>query len=128
WKYVLKVCAEYAKQRKTFGKPIAEYGLIRHKLAEMCARTFTLESMIYRLAGDLDSVFDAVVPDADDAPSQYHRAAEELAIECNIVKVTGSETYSAMTDEAIQIHGGYGYTEEFPVARAWRDQRLLRIG
>jgi alkylation response protein AidB-like acyl-CoA dehydrogenase len=127
-KYILRVCTEYAKQRKTFGRPIAGYGLIQHKLAEMCARTFALESMIYRLAGDLDSVFDAVVPTADDAPSQYHRAAEELAIECNIVKVLGSETYSAMTDEAIQIHGGYGYTEEFPVARAWRDQRLLRIG
>ena len=94
----------------------------------MCARTFGLESMIYRLAGDLDSVFAPIVPDAPDAAAQYHKAAEEFAIECNIVKVIGSETYSAMTDEAIQIHGGYGYTEEFPVARAWRDQRLLRIG
>lgn len=127
-KYILSVCTSYAKQRKTFGRPIAEYGLIQHKLAEMGARTFALESMIYRLAGDLDAVFAPVVPDADDAPAQYHRAAEEMAIECNIVKVLGSETYSAMADEAIQIHGGYGYTEEFPVARAWRDQRLLRIG
>jgi alkylation response protein AidB-like acyl-CoA dehydrogenase len=127
-KYVLGVCAAYAKQRQTFGRPLAEYGLIQHKLAEMAARTFALESMVYRLAGDLDNAFATVVPDAPDAPAQYHRAAEEYAIECNAVKVLGSEAYSRMTDEAIQIHGGYGYTEEFPVARAWRDQRLLRIG
>ncbi len=127
-KSLLATCAAYASQRKTFGRPIAEYGLIKHKLAEMCARTFALESMVYRLAHDLDTVFESVVPDASDAPEQYHRAAEELSIECSIVKVIGSEAYSFMADEAIQIHGGYGYTEEFTVARAWRDQRLLRIG
>jgi alkylation response protein AidB-like acyl-CoA dehydrogenase len=127
-KATLAACATYAAQRKTFGRPIAEYGLIRHKLAEMAARTFALESMVYRIAGCLEGVFAPIVPDAPDASTHYHRAAEEYAVECNVVKVIGSETYSAMTDEAIQIHGGYGYTEEFPVARAWRDQRLLRIG
>src|SRR5207237_6029240 len=96
--------------------------------AQMAARTLAPERMVHRLAGDLDSAFADIVPDAPDASDHYHRAAEEYAIECNIVKVIGSETYSRMTDEAIQIHGGYGYTEEFPVARAWRDQRLLRIG
>ncbi len=127
-KYLLSICAKYAAQRKTFGRPIAEYGLIQHKLAEMAARTFALESMVYRLAGDMERAFAPIVPDAPDASLQYHRASEEYAIECSIVKVIGSETYSSMADEAIQIHGGYGYTEEFPVARAWRDQRLLRIG
>ncbi|HLK59269.1 MAG TPA: acyl-CoA dehydrogenase family protein [Chthonomonadaceae bacterium] len=127
-KYLLSVCAGYAQQRKMFGKLLADFGLTKHKLAEMAARTFGLESMIYRLADDLDSVFAPIVPDAEDASTHYHRAAEEFAIECNIVKVIGSETYSWMADEAIQLHGGYGYTEEFPVARAWRDQRLLRIG
>jgi len=127
-KWLLRECTTYAKQRKTFGRPIAEYGLIQHKLAEMCARTFALESMVYRLAGELDGAFEGIVPEADDASAQYHRAAEEYTVECSIVKVIGSETYSLMADEAIQIHGGYGYTEEFPVARAWRDQRLLRIG
>ena len=80
------------------------------------------------IAGTLDTAFADIVPDASDASHHYHRAAEEYAIECNIIKVIGSETYSSLTDEAIQIHGGYGYTEEFPAARAWRDQRLLRIG
>lgn len=127
-KEVLAICSSYANQRKTFNRPIASYGLIQHKLAEMAARTFALESMVYRLAGYLESVFSTITPDADDAPSRYHHASEEFSIECNIVKVIGSELYSKATDEAIQIHGGYGYTEEFPLARAWRDQRLLRIG
>lgn len=127
-KYLLEVCTAYAQQRRTFGKPIAQHGLIQQKLATLCAQTFALESMIYRLAQDLDRVLAPIVPDAPDAPAHYHRAAEEFAIECNIVKIIGSEAYSTAADEAIQIHGGYGYTEEFPVARAWRDQRLLRIG
>lgn len=127
-KETLAVCTRYATQRRAFGHALAEFGLIQHKLAEMAARTFALESMVYRLAGNLDGAFEGIVPDAPNASVHYHRAAEEYAIECNIVKVIGSETYSHMTDEAIQIHGGYGYTEEFPVARAWRDQRLLRIG
>ena len=127
-KETLAVSAAYAKQRRAFGRPLGDFGLIRHKLAEMAARTFGLESMVCRLAGSLDRAFEGIVPDAPDAAARYHPAAEEFAVECSIVKVVGSETYSRMTDEAIQIHGGYGYTENFPVARAWRDQRLLRIG
>jgi hypothetical protein len=102
--------------------------MIQAKLGSMCARLFALESAVYRLSGELDSVFEGIDPAAEDAASRYHKAGEEYAIECSIVKVIGSELYSWATDEAIQIHGGYGYTEEFPVARAWRDQRLLRIG
>lgn len=127
-KEILKVCTAYTQERHTFGHPIANYGLIQHKLAEMAARTYALETMVYRLAGDMDTAFRGIDPTVEDAPQHYHRAAEEYAIECNIVKVIGSEAYSELTDEAIQIHGGYGYTEQFPVARAWRDQRLLRIG
>jgi alkylation response protein AidB-like acyl-CoA dehydrogenase len=127
-KETIAACAIYAKQRKQFGKSLSEFGLIQAKLGEMAARTFALESAVYRLAGLLDGVYAGIDPTADDAPARYHHAAEEYAIECNIVKVFGSELFSWATDEGIQIHGGYGYTEEFPMARAWRDQRLLRIG
>lgn len=127
-KETIAACATYAKQRKQFGKPLAEFGLVQAKLGEMAARTFALESAVYRLAGLLEGAFHGIQAEAADAPAKYHRAAEEYAIECNIVKVVGSELYSWATDEGIQIHGGYGYTEEFPMARAWRDQRLLRIG
>ncbi len=127
-KETLAVCATYANQRKQFNRTLGSFGMIQAKLGSMCARLYALESAVYRLAGELDSVFETIQPDAADASQKYHRAAEEYAIECSIVKVIGSELYSWATDEAIQIHGGYGYTEEFPVARAWRDQRLLRIG
>jgi alkylation response protein AidB-like acyl-CoA dehydrogenase len=127
-KQILALCASYAKQRKTFGRPIGDYGLIRHKLAEMAAHIFALESMVYRLAGDLEEAFSGIVPDSEEAPQRYRAAAEEFALECCAVKVIGSEVYSYLSDEAIQLHGGYGYTEELPFARAWRDQRLLRIG
>lgn len=127
-KETLALCTRYARARHAFGKPLAEFGLVQEKLAEMAASIFALETMVYRLAGDLDGAFEGIVADAPDASARYHRAAEEYAVECNIVKVIGSEAYSRHTDEAIQIHGGYGYSESFPVARAWRDQRLLRIG
>jgi alkylation response protein AidB-like acyl-CoA dehydrogenase len=127
-KAVLATSAAYAMQRKAFGKRLADFGLIKQKLAQMCARTFSLESMIYRLAAAMDGEFAPIDPKSATARDDYHRAAEEYSIECNIVKVLGSESYSAMADESIQIHGGYGYTEEFSPARTWRDQRLLRIG
>ncbi len=127
-KYILALCAAYAGQRKAFGKTLGDFGLVQHKLAEMAARTFGLESMVYRLAGLLEGAFGPIAADAPDASARYFRAAEEYAIECNVVKVLGSEAYSQLADEAIQMHGGYGYSEKFPLARAWRDQRLLRIG
>src|SRR5579871_3629738 len=80
-KETIAVCAAYAKQRRQFGRPIAEFGLIQHKLGEMAARCFALESAVYRLAGLLDCAFEGIVPDAPDAPAHYHRAAEEYAIE-----------------------------------------------
>ncbi|MDE2125289.1 MAG: acyl-CoA dehydrogenase family protein [Armatimonadetes bacterium] len=127
-KQLLGACCRYAKQRHTFGKALAEYGLILSKLGAMAADLFALETMVYRLAGDLDRLFAPIDPDGGDAGAKYHHAAQEMALECNAVKVFGSEAYSLHADEAIQIHGGNGYTEEYPFARTWRDQRLLRIG
>ena len=90
-KETLAVCSRYAGERRAFGKFIGQNGLIQHKLAEMAARTFALETMVYRLAGDLDGVFDGIRADAPDASPRFHRAAEEYTLECNIVKVIGSE-------------------------------------
>jgi alkylation response protein AidB-like acyl-CoA dehydrogenase len=127
-KYLLQAAAQYAAERHQFGRPLSSFGQVRAKVGEMTARLFALESAVYRLAGDMEAHFSVIDPTAPDASAAYHRAAEEFALECGIVKVFGSELYSWAADEAIQIHGGNGYTEEFPVARAWRDQRLLRIG
>lgn len=127
-KEILSISTAYAVQRRAFGRRLADFGLVKHKLAEMCARTFSLESTVYRLAASMDKEFAGIDPQSSTAREEYHRAAEEYSIECNIVKVLGSEAYSAMADESIQILGGNGYSEEYSAARTWRDQRLLRIG
>ena len=126
-KNLLGIAARYAKERKAFGRSIGEFGLIQEKLASMAARIFAGESMLYRLAGYLDAGFEGIDPDAPDSTARYLAAASEYAAECAMVKVYCTETLGFVADEALQIHGGYGYTEEFPVARAWRDARVTRI-
>ncbi|MCH8275296.1 MAG: acyl-CoA dehydrogenase family protein [Armatimonadetes bacterium] len=119
--------AKYAKDRKQFGRPIADFGLIRDKFARMAGWFFASESMLYRTGGLIDAAFAKVDPEAHDLPEQNRKASEEYQIECSMGKVLATETLALCTDEALQIHGGYGYTEEFPVARLWRDARVTRI-
>jgi hypothetical protein len=115
---------KYAKERRQFGKAIAEFGMIRQKLAEMSVRCFVGDAMVYRALGDVDRALDAVDP-ADGA--RVMKTIEGFAVECSVNKVWTSEALAYCTDEAIQVFGGNGYSREFPVERPYRDARITRI-
>src|SRR6266567_1795909 len=117
----------YAKQRKAFGKVIADFGLVREKLANMAALTYVGEAMVFRTVAMMDAALAAVEKAAPDAPKQTLKAIEEDAVECSIIKVWASETVSYVVDETVQIYGGYGFVEEYPAERAYRDARINRI-
>jgi alkylation response protein AidB-like acyl-CoA dehydrogenase len=114
----------YARDRRQFGKAIAEFGLVRHKLAEMAVRCFVSEAMVYRTLGDVDTALETVDP-ADAA--RVLKTIEAFAVECSINKVATSEALAYAVDEAVQVFGGNGYSREFPVERAYRDARITRI-
>ena len=126
-KMALQQAVTYAKQRVQFGKPIAEFGLIKQKLGEMAIRTFIMESMIYRTAGLTDLILRRIDRHADDVGIQMARGIEEYNIEDSINKIFCSEMAGYVVDEAVQIHGGYGYIYEYPVERGYRDSRISRI-
>jgi hypothetical protein len=111
---VLAQSLKYASERKAFGSTIAEFGAIRHKLAEMAVRLYATESMVWRTAGLI-------------APEESLKTVEEFAVECSIVKVHASEMLGYAVDEGVQIHGGYGYHQDYAVERAYRDARINRI-
>ncbi len=125
-KDMLRVAVKYAGERQQFGKPIASFGMIQHKLGEMAARIYAIESALYRTAKQMDDV-KATGELVTTIKPGYFRAIEEFALECSAVKVAGSEILTFVADEALQIHGGYGFTEEFSPARATRDARINRI-
>jgi alkylation response protein AidB-like acyl-CoA dehydrogenase len=123
-KAALADAARYAVERRQFGQPIAAFGAIRHKLGEMTARTYALESLMYRTAALLDARI-AAAPGAH--ASATLAALEEFAIEASIAKVAGSETLEFVLDEDVQIHGGNGYVRDYPAERNYRDSRVNRI-
>ncbi len=117
----------YAKQRKAFGKVIADFGLVREKLANMAVGVYTGEALVYRTVGMMDVALSEVDKSGADAAKETRKAIEEYAVECSIIKVWGSEMVGYVVDETVQIYGGYGFVEEYPAERAYRDARINRI-
>ncbi len=117
----------YAKQRKAFGKTLSDFGMIKEKLANMAVGVYTGESMSYRTVGMIDAAMSEIDKNAPDAYKQIAKNIEEYAVECSIMKVWGSEILDYVVDETVQIYGGYGFVEEYPAERAYRDSRVNRI-
>ena len=117
----------YAKERKAFGKTIAEFGLIQEKLAESATGIYAGEAMVYRTIGMIDAALADVDASAAGASREIQKRIEEYAVECSILKVWASEMLDMVVDHVVQIYAGYGYVEEYPAERAYRDSRINRI-
>lgn len=126
-KKALACAAQYAAERVQFGNPIADFGLTKYKLAEMAARLYATQSMAYRTAGLVYKTVDALPEESRRSLQARTQVLGEFAIECALSKVHGTEMVNKLADDALQIHGGYGYSEEYAPARMFRDWRVSRI-
>jgi alkylation response protein AidB-like acyl-CoA dehydrogenase len=126
-KNVLQLSLAYGKERKAFGSSISSFGVIQHKLAEMAIRIFATESITWRTNGLIEAHLAGFTWAEPDAARRMMKAVEEFAAECSIVKVYASEALDYVVDEGVQIHGGYGYHQDYAVERAYRDSRINRI-
>ena len=126
-KILISEGVKYAKNRVQFGRPICEFGLIKHKIAEMVIKTYVNESMVYRSAGLLDMTVEGIDPSSEEAGEKTGEALRKYALECSINKVFGSEMLDFIVDECVQIMGGYGYIQDNLIESAYRDSRINRI-
>ena len=126
-RHALAHMVRYAKERTAFGKTISEFGLIQRKISLSAARLFAAESMAYRTAGMIDASLAEMNEEQAGSPRETQSRIEEYAVECSILKVYGSEMLSMVTDELVATMGGYGYVEEYPAERYYRDARINRI-
>ncbi|MGC2619513.1 MAG: acyl-CoA dehydrogenase family protein, partial [Acidobacteriaceae bacterium] len=124
-RHSLRNAIRYGKQRIAFGKSILSFGLMQEKIAQAAAGIFAGEALVYRVVGAIDAALAALPADAPAAETQ--RRIEDYAVECSIVKVWCSEMLERAVDDCVQIHGGYGYVEEYPAERGYRDARINRI-
>ncbi|MBX9599557.1 MAG: acyl-CoA dehydrogenase family protein [Bryobacteraceae bacterium] len=123
----LNISLKYAKERKAFGQSIADFGMIQAKLAEMAIRIYASESTSYRVVGMIDAALEGFSWDMPNAGEVMLKAVEEFAAECSYIKVFASEMLDFVTDEGVQIHGGYGFHQDYAVEHAYRDSRINRI-
>ncbi len=117
----------WAKERKAFGKAIAEFGMVRELLADMAIGIYAGEALVYRTAGMIDEAIAAIENGSPEESKLIRKAIEEYAVECSIIKVWTSEMFDKVVDNQVQIFGGYGFVEEYPAERAYRDSRVNRI-
>ncbi|MDX1476960.1 MAG: acyl-CoA dehydrogenase family protein, partial [Saprospiraceae bacterium] len=127
----MKECVDtgvrYANEREQFGKPISSFGAIRHKIARQVMLSYVLESAVYRVSGMMQEWKARLLEEGESYGQAQLLSAKEYAVECAMIKVLGSEYVDYNVDELVQIHGGYGFSEEYPAARAYRDARINRI-
>jgi butyryl-CoA dehydrogenase len=126
-KAVLATSIKYAKERKAFGKSISEFGMMQAKIAQMAIRLYAAESMSYRVVGMIDAMLAEHNWAEPDYAARMLKSVEEFAAECSYIKVAASEALDYITDEGVQIHGGYGFHQDYAVEHAYRDSRINRI-
>lgn len=126
-KQAIETTSKYAQERQQFNMPIAKFGLIKNKIAEMAIRNYVSESLCYRAGGLIQDLVDTIDLYAEDAGQKVTDGFQEYAVECSVAKIYGSEALDYIADEAVQIHGGYGYSQEYLVERIYRDSRINRL-
>lgn len=126
-KYALRNGVRYARERTAFSKPIASFGLVQQMIAESAAGIFAGESLVYRVVGAIEASLAELDKNTPNIAQQIQQRIEEFAVECSIVKVWCSEMLDRLVDRMVQLHGGYGYVEEYSAERSYRDSRINRI-